>query len=142
MKFPRASAERLSLALAAASMIAAIASASAASMHVSARPFVPEDLVATYTRYLAFPGSEDTCPETITHRAFKVGPRGNTDISYLIPHASVLHDGIPCEGKNATLVYTADDALKNPRIIGVLESLFAISASFCLVSLSLDLSVE
>lgn len=84
----------------------------AVSLAPIARPFVVTDLVGTWTRYVAFPGSETLCPKTIEHAAYS----SEADGSASIPHTAIKHNGVACTGSGAMRVLNISDALKVPDI--------------------------
>lgn len=94
--------------------------AAADSLSFAARPFVLDDLLVTYNRYLSFPGSETLCPTSVTHADYKADAGDSTRATVL--HAKITHASTACTSTGEMLVLPVDDALLDPRIKAALEA--------------------
>lgn len=89
----------------------------AAALRPAARAFVPKDLLTTYHRFIAFPGSEVFCPTSITHSSFS-GGAGRVAVA----HADIAHAGTQCTSSGEMLVVPAGEAIEEPPLKALLES--------------------
>jgi hypothetical protein len=112
---PRGAASRLAasprpphLFLAVVTAIALIAPAAA--------DFVIANVMGTYNRYVAFPGSESLCPLQMTFGAPKLDPSDSSGKTGTLSDAAIQHDGKACTSGGEMFIQPLPKALDNPAV--------------------------